>query len=140
MSKVYVNDIWVEDLFKWFSDHVSSSGGDGGGVICCGNPDETAKMFVEWWASERGLDEKGDWNTTVFGKPHVVHYGLDRFPHPRDEYTVNNVRFINYHDSNENYMFCDKEVDIGFSDYSFVVTGDCHWGWSNQGKVSVKKI
>ena len=140
MSKVYVNDIWVEDLFEWFSDHVSSSGGDGAGSICCGNPDETAKMFVEWWAAKQGVDENGDWHTTALGKPHVVHYGPSRFPHPRDEYTNRGIRFINYHDSNENYMFCDKEVDIGFDDYSFIVTGDCRWGWTNQGRGPVKKI
>jgi len=122
MSKVYVNDIWVEDLFKWFHEHVSNSGGDGAAAICCSNPDEVAEWFIEWWRGQ------------------ATWFKGDGFKHPRHEYTHDNIRFINYHDSNENYIFCDKEVDLGHHDYSFVVTGDCRWGWTNQDKGPVKRI
>lgn len=122
MSKVYVNDIWAEDLFKWFHDHVNDSGGDGGAVICCGNPDEVALWFVEWWR------QRATW------------YKGEGFVHPRYEYVRDSGRIISYHGSNEHYMFCNKEVDLGHHDYSFVITGGCPWGWTNQDKGAIKKI
>lgn len=110
MAKVYIEDIWIEDLFKWYSDHISDSGGDGAGIICCTNPDETATMFIKWWRAENPWFKGTD------------------FVHDREEYTHDGIHYINYHNSNENYMFCDKETDLGFHDYSFVVKGDCRFG------------
>lgn len=139
MSKVYLEDIWAEDLFSWYEDHISSSCGDGGAAICCGNPSEVSMWFVDWWAAKHGVDANGDMPTLVGNKNHVVHYGLTRFPHSRDEYQREDTLFINYHDSNENYIFCDKEVDIGHHDYSFVIIGDCRFGWNSQWKDRVIK-
>ena len=122
MSKIYVNDIIAEDLLTWFDNHISSSGGDGGGAICCGNPDEVSQLFIEHWRNEN------QW------------FQGEGFLYPKDEYVRDGVRFINYHGSNESYIFCDKEIDLGFGDYSFIVIGDCKWGWVNQNKSIIKKI
>lgn len=117
MSKVYVQDISAEDLFKWFHQSIGDSGGDGSACISCANPEETADLFIKW-----------------FG---VNHNGR-AFWHSRDEYVGGGARYVNYHDSNENYMFCDREIDIGHGDYTFVVKANCsfrHYGRQFDGIV-----
>jgi hypothetical protein len=108
-SIVKVDNIWMEDLFEWFLNHVCFSGGDGAAVIVCKNHREVADWFVEWWR-EKYLP--GLKNTSR---------QIDEFWHPRDEYDD----IINFHDSNENFMFADRMIDLFYHDYTFVVTGDC---------------
>lgn len=110
MAKVYVEDIMVESLFEWFSGAISSSGGDGAAVICCANPKETADLFVRWFKESTGRTE---------------------FWHPRDEYVKDGVTYVNFHDPNENYIFCDADIDMGHGDYSFIVKKGCRFGWYN---------
>ncbi len=137
MGKIYIEDIHVEDLFDWYERNIGNSAGDGTAVICCANHAEVATWFVEWWAEKNGLDEAGN---RTFPNGHVARYGEKRFPHERDEYVHLDQHFVNYHDNNENYMFCDKEVDLGFGDYSFAVLGECRFGrWDSKWKERVVK-
>lgn len=99
---------------QWFYSTVCESCGDGAAVICCGNPKETSEYFVQWWKKRRlpAMKESG--------------YKKDEFWHPVEEYTGQNGELIiNYHDSNENFMFCDKIIDLGHGDVSFIVESDC---------------
>ncbi len=114
MSRVTVEGVHSEYLFHWFWYTVGEPCGDGAACICCGNPEETSDEFIKWW--KRGhlveMQHRG--------------YRRDEFYHPRDEYKGSDGELIvNYHDSNENFMFCDKEIDLGFGDISFIVTKDC---------------
>lgn len=129
MSKITVNGIWAEDLFEWFDSNVSGSGGDGAALIVCKNYKEVAGWFVDWWAKKHNLDEKGNRHIILpSGKPHVIQYGSQRFPHPRDEYD----NIVNYHDMNENYMFSDTEHNMFSGDYTFVVTGECKFAFDKK--------
>ena len=40
-------------------------------------------------------------------------------------YQVDNSFVINYHDFNENFMFSDSILDLGYSDIIFIVEEDC---------------
>ena len=136
MAKIIVENILAEDLFQWFESNINDSGGDGTGQIVCSNYKEVAFWFRDWWANKNGLDEKGDKHCEVFGKPHIVHYGENRFPHPPD-ITEN---CINFHDWNENYIFTNDESDLGsVGDYTFVVKGDCVFAFDPRDKARVIK-
>ena len=102
MSKVVVEDVWAEELFRWFTNHVNSSCGDGAGAIVCQNYKEAASIYQEWYLNEFGEDVR----------------------HPRDEYGS----CVNFHDANENFIFT-NDVNIRFfdGDYVFVVKKDCHF-------------
>lgn len=115
-SIVYVENIWVEDLFKWFYEHVNDSSGDGAGVIVCENYRETADLFIRWWRKKYGENENFRWwRENCPGK---------EFIHDRDEY--NNI--INFHDGNENFMFTnDVNIDSFEGDYIFIVKKDCNF-------------
>ena len=94
----------------WFYESVIESGGDGAAVICCGNPAETADFFIKWWKT----NVRCDMNES------------DGFYHPRSEYfDAHGVLTINYHDSNENFMFCSKKTQLLYGDISFFVEEDC---------------
>lgn len=114
MNTVKISNVHAEYLMEWFYYTVGEPRGDGAAVICCGNPRETADFFIKWWKDH------------YLGKMKYMGYKPDDFFHPRDEYTWKNGELIvNYHDSNENYMFCDSILDLGHGDVSFIVEGDC---------------
>jgi hypothetical protein len=114
MSSVTIKNVWVEHIMEWFYSSVCEAGGDGAAVICCGNPKETSEYFIQWW--------KKRWLPAMKKKG----YKKDEFYHSVEEYAGQNGELIiNYHDSNENFMFCDKVIDIGFGDVSFIVESDC---------------
>jgi len=136
MSKIYVEDISAEDLFEWFDRSINQSGGDGAAVICRENYKEVSQWFVDWWADKNGLDSDGNRVFSFHGEKHTVKYGKKRFPHERGEYD----NFVNYHDSDENFMFTDKEIDLGHGDYTFVVLVDCRFKkWDSKLKDRVIK-
>lgn len=112
-SKIYAKDVLMETIFELFFRTVWKDGGDGAACICCSNIDETADEFVKWFA-------KSEWNC-----------GGDVFFHPRHEYIHDDRRTINFHDSNENFMFCNKEIDLGHGDMSIVILEDCRSGISD---------
>lgn len=100
-SVVYLENIWAEDLFKWFYEHVMDSCGDGGGAIVCKNYREVSDWFVEWWKSQ---------------------YNEEKFFRPKDEY--HNI--INYHDGDESFIFTNEpDLELFYHDYIFVVRKDC---------------
>ena len=45
-SVVYIYNIWAEDLFKWFHQHVMDSCGDGAAEIVCKNYIEVSTWFL----------------------------------------------------------------------------------------------
>ena len=53
-SIVEVKNIWAEDLFQWFLQHVLDSCGDGCGIIVCDNFWETADWFIDWFEDNFG--------------------------------------------------------------------------------------
>jgi hypothetical protein len=114
-SVVEVKNIWAEDLFEWFCNHISSSSGDGAGIIICGNPDETSAWFIDWY------NRKYNHN----------------FPHLKDTYSD----IINYHDDNENFMFTDNPNNnkLYWHDYIFIVTEDCFFA-SKDKRFYIKAI
>lgn len=113
MNTVIIKNIPPSFLFEFFYFSIMESCGDGSAIICCGNPIQTSEHFIHWW-EKKYLPE---------AKAHG--YTLDEFSHPRDEYTINNQFFVNYHDSNENFMFCDHIIDLGHDDISFIIEEDC---------------
>jgi hypothetical protein len=126
MSSIYVNDIWAEDLFEWFYNHVRSSGGDGAGAIVCKNYKDTANWFIEWWQTKM--------------RPTYKDSRIDKleFWHPRFE----NDNSIHYHDDNEDFIFTDSVwINLHHGDYIMFVTKDCSFGFekSNPDKV-IKSI
>jgi hypothetical protein len=103
MSEVEIKNIWAEDLFTWFLNHITSSGGDGSGAIVCKNYHEAAGYFQEWY---HGL------------------YGRDA-PHPLDAYDD----CVNFHDENENFIFTNNiNIKLFSHDYVFIVREDCMFG------------
>lgn len=126
MSKIEVSNIWAEDLFKWFYDHVQDSGGDGAGAIVCDNYKEVADWFTEWWRKEIKPNFR-----------YAVENNLD-FWHKKDEYD----NIVNFHDNNENYIFTCDYIDLGVSDYVFLVVGDCQFAFEppNSNKIIKKYI
>ena len=98
------------EYFHWT---VCEAGGDGAAVICCLNPEETADFFIEWWKKK------------YLKKMQLAGYKLDEFYHERTDSVVDGGVMINYHDCNENFMFCDRRIELGHGDVSFVVAGDC---------------
>ncbi len=115
MSLVEVNNIYAEDLFKWFFVHIMDSCGDGAGAIVCENYQEVSEWFLEW------LEDKYPVTFSFF--------------HDKDEYGD----IINFHDSNENFMFCYQIPEMFNGDYIFVVKGDCHFGEDNVGGKLIRK-
>ena len=113
-TTVIVKNLFLEKLMKWFYESVKESGGDGAAIICCGNPAETADFFIKWWKKNHlpGMKRAG--------------YKLDEFYHPRSEYLDGDGSLIvNYHDWNENFMFCDKKTQLLYGDISFFIEEDC---------------
>lgn len=107
MSKVEVYDVHPDILMEWFYHAVMESCGDGAAVICCNNPKETADYFYKWWL--------------IYHRPKMAWRKTDDFLHPRDEYSHGDKYIVNYHDGNENFMFCNKVIDLGHGDISFII-------------------
>ena len=117
-SIIKVSNVYMEDLFSWFYNHIMNSGGDGCGYIVCENYKETANWFVEWYQDfvlpswHHMLTEEGKENIKLNGG----------FFHPKEE-TENT---INFHDLNENFIFTSNmEFNSFAGDYIFMVCGDC---------------
>lgn len=106
-TTVIIKNLFLEKLMKWFYESVKESGGDGAAIICCGNPAETADFFIEWWK-----------------KNHLP--GMKKAGYKLDEYLAGDgVLTVNYHDLNENFMFCDKKTQLLYGDISFFIEEDC---------------
>jgi len=121
-----INNVDPSHIMEWFYSSVCEAGGDGAAVICCGNPKETSKYFIQWWKKRYLPQMKKNG------------YKKDEFWHPVEEYTGQNGELIlNYHDGNENFMFCDQVVDLGHGDVSFIVESDCK---TLDGKFTCRKV
>ena len=117
-SIVYVENIWAEDLFNWFYQHVMDSCGDGAAVIVCGNHAETADLFIQWW--RKNYLERENFNWFRENCPEK------EFFHDREEYGD----IINFHDSNESFMFTNNpNINLFFHEYIFIVKKDCEFVW-----------
>jgi hypothetical protein len=111
---VRVKGIWAENLMEFFYYSVTEAGGDGAAVICCANPRETADFFVEWW--------KGKY----LPKMKKAGYKKDEFFHKREETRGRRGELVvNFHDGDENFMFCDQIEYLPFGDICFIVDCDC---------------
>ena len=113
-STIIVKNIWMEDLFEWFHNAINDSSGDGSGVIVCKNYIEASDFFIEWWKNK---------------------YIRKEFYHKKD--THDNI--INYHDSNENFIFTNKPINLRFHDYNFLIEEDCE-SMENNYKFGINKI
>lgn len=100
---VKLANIWQESLFEMYTKHVWDSGGDGCGLILCGNPDETATLFEEWWKQNKFYEDDKIKKIVPM--------------HPRSEHDG----IINFHDNNENFVFSDRPIKMWLGDYTFVV-------------------
>ena len=125
-STVTVKNIHLEFLLDWFYDCIGESCGDGAAVICCSNPSETADYFIEWWKQKHlPISQKNG-------------YKLDEFYHHRSEYAgLDGESVVSYHDDNENYIFCNKVIDLSDGDMSFIVEEDCK---TFDGEFTCRKI
>ena len=47
MNIVKCSNIWTEDIFKWFYEHIIFSCGDGAAVIVCENYKEASESFID---------------------------------------------------------------------------------------------
>jgi hypothetical protein len=125
-SVVRVTNVWADYLMEWFYFTVTEPSGDGAAMICCGNPRETADYFVEWWKKKYlpQMKEAG--------------YKKDEFFHEREETIGGHGELVvNFHDSNENFIFCDRVAYLPFGDISFVVEEDC---LNYVGAFCIKKV
>jgi len=114
MSSVTIKNVWLEYIMEWFYFSVTEACGDGAAAICCGNPKETSEYFIQWW--------KKRWLPTMKKRG----YKKDEFFHSKEEYTgQNGESIVNYHDSNENFIFCDQIIDLGHGDVSFIIESAC---------------
>lgn len=110
---VRVRGIWAENLMEFFYYSVTEASGDGAAVICCANPRETADFFVDWWKKK------------YLPKMKKAGYKKDGFFHEREETRGRRGELmVNFHDSNENFMFCDQIEYLPFGDTSFIVEED----------------
>lgn len=109
MGIINVENVKIEDLLEWFYYSVVSASGDGSAVICCDNPKETSEYFIKWWQNKMSPDKLDNEN----------------FWHPKEEsYGPNGRIVVNYHDNNENFMFCNYIINIGV-DNAFIIESDC---------------
>jgi hypothetical protein len=84
-----MSDYRLSDLFQVFFDAVAGHGGDGWGVILCEDPQQMSREFEGWWS-------RGSKSRERFFQRLV-----------KDEREGS----VNYHDSNENFMFSnDKSI------------------------------
>lgn len=120
-SKIYVNEVWNELIFELFYISVSKDSGDGAACICCDNIEETSEAFIKWWLGSK------------------YHFGgKTEFYHSREEYSIIDRKYINFHDSNENFMFCDKEIGcLGHGDLVIVIQSDCK---NYKGDITIKAV
>jgi len=115
-SKIIIKSIWTEDLFKWFYYHVMDVGGDGGGAIISGNPEETSDLFIEWYKKR---------------------YNEDHFFHPKQ---IDKFGIISYGDGNEYFLFHNKLVKLFPYEYQFIIKEDCYFGPTYDQKDVVKRV
>ena len=125
-SIIIVKNIWMEDLFKWFYEHVMDSCGDGAAVIVCKNYKETADMFIEWWEKEILPPIQAEYRSRGYDKT--------EFFHPRSEYE----NIVNFHDGNQNFMFASSPINLNYHDYNFLVEEDFESG-DNSEKHGINK-
>jgi hypothetical protein len=109
MHKIEVYNIWAEDLFKWFYDHVMDSCGDGAGTIVCANYKECEQWFIQWCNKER-----------------LPHHMIDGYIFGTNKTRYEENNHILYSDGNENFTFSKTEEGHhnDFHDYVFVVKSD----------------
>lgn len=112
MSKIYLEEIWAEDIFKWYYESVTGEGGDGAACIVCKNYKQAAEWFIEWWTNK--------YKSEIISRGY---HGLKdkEFLHPKDEYEG----IINYHDANENFMFSQTPTKGFHGEYDFIIKKDC---------------
>lgn len=129
ISKVIVEDIYAEDLFKWFYEHVRLSGGDGAGAIVCGNYTNVAAWFAEWWRE------------TVYPRwkeratPHLINQVNEKGFYLNKEMRDNCIIF---RDGNENFIFANHlEGDMFRGEYVFIVKKDCKFGFDRKSGLKV---
>ena len=96
---VECSNIYMEDVFFWFYNHVMDSCGDGASVIICKNHIDASELFLKWFIN----------------KYHR------KFWHPADMYDG----IVNFHDSNENFIFANKLISLSPGDYTFLIKVDC---------------
>ncbi len=122
MSNIYVNDIYAEDLFEWFYNHVQTSGGDG--AIVCSNYKETSDMFINWWQTKMRPTYRDAYIDNLnFWHPH----------HDNDD-------SIHYHDNNEDFIFTNNiGITLHRGDYIFIVTTDCEFGFELKDSTKIIK-
>jgi len=103
-SLIELTDVYAEIIFECFYTNIVNDGGDGAGVICCGNPAHTSDEFIKWFKKK-------------FNKDRFFHEGV----------TTNNDEgiMVNYHDSNENFMFCNYYAQLPFGDITYLIKEDC---------------
>ena len=106
-SIISVENIWAEDLFKWFYHAVLDFGGDGGGAIVCVNYREVADWFVQWLINlQDGYYNKDN----VFQERH------------EDE---NSITLVN---NQECFIFTnDLDVFLFSKEYVFIVRDSCQF-------------
>lgn len=105
MSVVKVEGIFLEDIFKWFYEHVMDSCGDGCAAIVCEDFKDIYNKFLKWFQEKYNKD---------FLSSNPCHKIYE------------NTNSIIVHDGNENFIFTnDKDIQIYKYDYIFLVNNDC---------------
>jgi len=115
MAKALIYDVEPSLVFEWFYKSAIEDCGDGGAIICCGNTEEALEQFQKWAEKSRKH----------------LHKQVSRYVH-------NECNFISIHDSNESFIFSDKEYEMPFNEVSFVVVEDCISKYSDLKLNSIK--
>ena len=104
MAKVFIHNVHPHIVFEWFFSSIAEQGGDGVGVICCKNHEQAFEYFIQW--------------------SNLKQYNVLRCKQV-DRYTFNGADMVNIHDNNENFIFSNKEIDLGYDEISFIIAEDC---------------
>jgi hypothetical protein len=97
MSTIIIKNIWLEDVFFWFVNHVLDKGGDGSAAMVCKNYIEVADYFRQTYR--------------VLLNPFITRI---------------DPALICFHDNNENFIFTnDYNIQLRDKDYIFIIEEDC---------------
>ena len=120
-SIIKLSDVFAELVFSMFYTHIMKDGGDGSGVICCSNPEETSEVFLYWWRKnilpslKKNLKDKHNMDIDDEFYPKIVYNGI-----------------INFNKCNENFMFTDRILPLSYGDICYIIEKDCPMGFEKK--------
>ena len=105
---IRVNNIYLEDLFKWSYESVIRKGGDGASLIICQNYLDGAKYFKKWAGAR--LDK---WKTQKYDNSITIYSWA------------------------ESFIFSNEMIGMPEGDYTFIIDSACYFGFGTPDPLRV---